>query len=39
MKLRNPTYEEFTELMRKALEHEYSNYRPHVPPKHYESVD
>lgn len=31
MTFREPTYEEFTELMRKALAHEYSNYRPHVP--------
>lgn len=31
MNLRKPTYEEFTELMQKALAHEYSNYRPHVP--------
>ena len=31
MKLRQPTYEEFTVLMRKALEHEYSHYRKNVP--------
>ena len=31
MKFRQATYEEFTDLMRKAITHEYEHYRPHVP--------
>ena len=31
MKFRQATYEEFTDLMRKAIMHEYEHYRSHVP--------
>lgn len=31
MKFRQATYEEFKDLMRKAIMHEYEHYRPHVP--------
>ena len=31
MKFRQATYEEFKDLMRKAIMHEYEHYRQHVP--------